>query len=68
VPSLRANTFGVGVRFRTAGDWRRLFAEAGYKVLGYRRGDNEQLSLPRRLMMISSIRRDSFILVDERAA
>lgn len=64
VPSLRANTFGVGVRFRTAEDWRDLFAQAGYRVVGHRRGEIEPLSLPRRLMAISEIRRDSFVLVD----
>lgn len=67
VPSLRANTFGVGVRFRTAEDWRGLFTEAGYRVVGYRRGGREPLSLPRRLMAISAIRRDSFLLVDGRS-
>ncbi len=63
LPSLRANTFGVGVRFRTAQDWHMLFAEAGYRVAAHRRGKREPLSLPRRLMAISAIRRDSFLLV-----
>jgi hypothetical protein len=61
-PSLRANTLGVGVRFRDDQDWRRLFAEAGYDVVGYRRGEEEAVSLPRRLLLIGSMRRDSFFL------
>jgi hypothetical protein len=62
IPSLRANTFGVGVRFRTAADWRGLFQAAGFKVVDYRRGDDEPCSFFRRLMGIRSIRRDSFFL------
>lgn len=61
-PSLRANTLGVGVRFRDDQDWRGLFAEAGYNVVGYRRGDDEPISLPRRLLLIAAVRRDSFFL------
>jgi hypothetical protein len=61
-PSLRANTLGVGVRFRDDEDWRGLFAEAGYHVVGYHRGDDEPISLPRRLLLIASVRRDSFFL------
>ncbi|OQW43934.1 MAG: hypothetical protein A4S16_05475 [Proteobacteria bacterium SG_bin6] len=62
IPSLRANTLGVGVRFRDAADWRRLFHEAGYQVLGHVRGAEEPVSLPRRMMGILSMRRDSFLL------
>ena len=32
VPSLKANTFGVGVRFRAHGEWLRVFESAGYDV------------------------------------
>lgn len=66
IPSLRANTLGVGVRFRDAADWQRLFREAGYQVLGHRRGEEEPVSLPRRLMGILSMRRDSFLLAPVR--
>lgn len=62
IPSLQANTLGVGVRFRDAADWRRLFAEAGYEVVGYHKGEEEPVSLPRRLLLIASMRRDSFLL------
>lgn len=62
VPSLRANTFGTGVRFRTEHDWRRLFLEAGYEVRGHIRGGEERISLARRCLSISSCRRDSFLL------
>lgn len=62
VPSLRANTFGVGVRFRSADDWRRLFDEAGFEVLSSHRGVDDAVSWARRLMLIRSARRDSFLL------
>ena len=68
VPSLRANTFGVGVRFRAADDWVRLFEQAGWKVIASKRGQEEKVSLPRRLLLIRSCRRDSFVLAPLRAA
>lgn len=61
-PSLQANTFGVGVRFRPASEWRRLFREAGFNVAGYAPGREERVRWPRRLMAITSIRRDTFLL------
>lgn len=63
LPSLRANTFGVGVRFRAEREWRRLFESRGWRVVGYRRGAEEPISLPRRLLLIKSCRRDSFVLL-----
>lgn len=60
--SLRANTFGVGVRFRAHDEWRRLFEEAGFEVVAAELGAPEPVSLPRRLLLIKSIRRDSFHL------
>jgi hypothetical protein len=62
VPSLRANTFGVGVRFRTSMQWRLLFGRAGFREVGYLRGQDEPVSVARRLLMIKSCRRDSFLL------
>ena len=62
VPSLRANTFGVGVRFRTSYEWRKLFSSAGFKVIDEIKGDDEFIALPLRLLLIKSIRRDSFLL------
>lgn len=62
VPSLNANTFGVGVRFREAADWVRLFEDAGWQVVASKRGEEEFVSLPRRLLLIKSCRRDSFVL------
>ena len=62
VPSLRANTFGVGVRFRTRGQWMDIFERCGYRVEGARTGAEEPVSLPRRLMGIRNCRRDSFVL------
>lgn len=62
VPSLKANTFGVGVRFRASQEWRRVFESAGYIVKSSVVGENEHVSFPRRLLLIKHIRRDSFVL------
>jgi hypothetical protein len=62
VPSLRANTFGVGVRFRPRGQWVQIFESCGYRVEGVRTGTEEPVSLPRRLLGIRNCRRDSFLL------
>jgi hypothetical protein len=62
VPSLRANTFGVGVRFRTSTQWRKMFGTLGYGEVGYLRGHEERVSIPRRCLLIRSCRRDSFLL------
>jgi hypothetical protein len=67
VPSLKANTFGVGVRFRDRREWLRLFAAAGYEAESTTTGADEPVSLPRRLLFIRSIRRDSFLLRPRRA-
>ena len=62
VPSLRANTFGVGVRFRAREEWIRVFEAAGFTVKSSVVGDDEPISLPRRILLIKHIRRDSFLL------
>jgi hypothetical protein len=62
VPAFRANTFGVGVRFRSHQEWLTLFAEAGFHVVGTRIGVPERISPPLRSLLISVIRRDSFRL------
>ena len=63
IPSLRANTFGTGVRFRANQEWIDLFDSLGFKVAAYRRGPEENVSLARRILMIRSCRRDSFLLM-----
>lgn len=63
MPSLKANTFGVGVRFRANQEWRRVFETAGYSVKTTVLGKEEPVSMPRRLLLIKNIRRDSFLLV-----
>jgi len=45
IPSLRANTFGVGVRFRSLRGWRQLFGECELKEIGYRPGQPEAMAL-----------------------
>lgn len=64
VPSLRANTFGVGVRFRSEKEWRQMFEAQGWRVSNYKRGEEEFVSLPRRFLLIKSCRRDSFVLAE----
>jgi hypothetical protein len=63
VPSLRANTFGVGVRFRSNSEWKRIFEECEFVIDQEEKGEKEFVSLPRRLLLIKEIRRDSFFLV-----
>lgn len=63
VPSLQANTFGTGVRFRAHQEWVDLFDRLGFKVAAYRRGSEENVSLARRMLVIKSCRRDSYLLV-----
>lgn len=62
IPAFNANTFGVGVRFRSHEEWERLFAGLGYAVVGRRKGEAEKIALPLRLLLIKTIRRDSFLL------
>lgn len=62
VPAFRANTFGVGVRFRAHAEWRSLFEQAGYCVRDARIGSPEIVALPLRTLLIRTIRRDSFLL------
>lgn len=62
VPAFKANTFGVGVRFRAHKEWLALFASAGYELRGCEIGADERVSAPLRLLLIRSIRRDSFTL------
>lgn len=64
IPSLKANTFGVGVRFRAEKEWTDIFRSLGYTVTSATRGPEEEVSLARRLLLIKSCRRDSFLLVE----
>ena len=61
-PSLKANTFGVGVRFRSHKEWCKMFESLGFKVVGTITGEEGYVSLPRRLLLIKNCRRDSFFL------
>ena len=62
IPSLMANTFGVGVRFRSQAEWQRIFVSLGFEIVGTVKGSEEGISLARRLLLIKSCRRDSFLL------
>ncbi|MBV9727172.1 MAG: class I SAM-dependent methyltransferase [Gammaproteobacteria bacterium] len=61
-PSLKANTLGIGVRFRSRREWLRLFAAAGYEVRSSAIGFEDAVSVPRRMLLIRGTRRDSFLL------
>lgn len=62
ITSLSANTFFVGVRFRSRNSWLKLFESIGYNTLVEIRGSEETVSLARRLLLIKSCRRDAFLL------
>lgn len=62
LPSLKANTFGVGVRFRSHAEWKKMFESLGFNVVETVLGKQEGISLPRRLLLIKNCRRDSFLL------
>jgi hypothetical protein len=62
IPSFKANTFGVGVRFRAHNEWKHIFESAGYVVTSMVTGNAERVAIPLRLLLIKTIRRDSFLL------
>lgn len=62
IPSLKANTFGVGVRFRSHADWQRIFTSLGFEIIDTVKGREEGVSFARRLLLIKNCRRDSFLL------
>lgn len=62
VPSLKANTFGVGVRFRSNKEWIELFESSGFSVVRSIQGKLEPISFARRFLLIRQCRRDSFLL------
>ena len=62
IPSFRANTFGVGVRFRAHNEWVELFEECGFEVVDKVFSEVESTALPLRMLLIRSVRRDSFLL------
>lgn len=64
-PSLNANTFGVGVRFRSHAEWEKMFQSLGFAVVKTVKGKQEGISLPRRLLLIKNCRRDSFWLMPQ---
>lgn len=62
IPSLKANTFGVGVRFRGDLEWQNLFEKTGFRIVEHLRGIPEDVTIPRKMLLIKSIRRDSYLL------
>jgi hypothetical protein len=63
VPSLRANTLGVGVRFRSKREWVSFFERCGYRVVEVVDGVPEALPFPLRFLFVKQIRSDYFLLV-----
>jgi hypothetical protein len=61
-PSLKANTLFVGVRFRSHKEWLMMFESLGFDVVDVVKGKQEDISLPRRFLLIKNCRRDSFLL------
>lgn len=59
---LRANTFGVGVRFRSHEEWLQVFDELGFEVVATTRGEPEPVQKTRRLLLLRHLSRDSFLL------
>jgi hypothetical protein len=62
IPSFRANTFGIGVRFRSHSEWQQIFTDEGFHVTKSIVGIDEKVDFPLRMLLIKSIRRDSFLL------
>lgn len=62
VPSLRANTFGVGVRFRGGVEWVKLFEQSGFRVVASVQGVEKSVSLPQRILLIKKISQDSWLI------
>ncbi|WP_370262350.1 hypothetical protein [Limnobacter sp.] len=61
-PVLKANTFGIGVRFRAHKEWISFFKNIGFEVKKVKIGTPERVALPLRILLIREIRRDSFWL------
>lgn len=62
IRAFAANAFGIGVRFSSLAEWRRLFALAGSEIKRALQGEPEEIFLPLRSLFIRQIRRDSFVL------
>ncbi len=62
IPTLKANTFGIGVRFRSHKEWHDIFDSLGFDVINTVIGPPEYLNWPRRCLLIKSCRKDSFLL------
>ena len=61
-PHLRANTLGVGVRFRSDRSWRDLFAEIQCEVIAHASGRQDGEAIVRNIFFMKYSRRDSYLL------
>jgi len=62
IPVFRANTFGVGVRFRSNKEWIHLFNKAGFDKIFCIQGRDEHISFALRILFIKNIRRNSYCM------
>lgn len=62
IPAFKANTFGVGVRFRSDAGWKEIFRKLNFKVVGETVGEEEKVATPLRLLLIKSIKRNSYLI------
>ena len=60
--SWRQGRYPVNTYFRSLDEWVELFAQAGFQVEGRRIGRAEHVAPPLRMLLIRTIRRDSFLL------
>lgn len=61
VPALRANTLGIGVRFRSRETWLRIFQECGFEVVReHRSGEERRWQLI--ALFVKSVHVDCFLL------
>mgnify|MGYP001166758468 CR=1 FL=1 len=62
IPSFRANTFGVGVRFRAHKEWCDIFEECGFEIVSKIYAEPDYTAPVLRILFIREVRTDSFLL------
>jgi hypothetical protein len=66
IPSFRANTFGVGVRFRAHQEWCDIFEECEFEIVSKIYAQPDYTSPFLRALFIREVRTDSFLLKAKR--
>jgi SAM-dependent methyltransferase len=62
IPSLNANTVGIGVRFHSKKGWCNQFEQAGFELVRAIDCEDELVSPARRLLFIKRLHRTTFLL------